>query len=205
MTKPPKPIDPVITAAGQTISVTVADRVYVLRAPTFGEYGQLAARSVTHAVPSDAIFADALRDVVTAQAPEADRGAMLAAITAHEEARDFLDSLYGTHGGDRTSWDADAKREIADAQRALMAAQREREKIEWRFREAVPIVALRRHRLDFEQQERIGLVALCVASIGGELRTLAEADVPELPAQDVLTIAERAAALLRPTPAAEKN
>lgn len=200
----PRPADPVITSAGHTVAVEAAGRTYVLRAPTFGEYGQMVARAVTQAAPSDAIFADALRTAARRDGGD-DAADMVAAIDAHEEARDYLDSLYAAHGADRAAWDADAKREIADGERGLMAATRRRNRVEWRLREAPEIIDLRRYQLDAQQQERLALVVLCVATVDGEFTTLTEADAQALPAQAVLAIAERAAALLRPTPAAEKN
>lgn len=203
-----KPADDVVVANGQTITVDIPDtgRSYTLRAPTFGEAGQLAARAVIAAIPSDAIFAEALRKAIEgSDMPDDTKAAHLAAINAHEDAQDHLDSLFTAHGGDRAAWDADTKREIAEAQRALFAAQRARQKAEWAMKDAPALADLRRHQMDARQREQIDLVALCVVSVGGTLRNLTIDDVKNLPAGDALTIADRAGALVRPTPSAEKN
>jgi hypothetical protein len=202
-----KPADPVVAAAGTTVTVTAPDtgRIYTLRAPSFGEVGEMTARALTAAMPSDAIFAEQLRRVIEAEVPQAEREAMLAAVDAHEEAQDHLDSLYATHGTDRAAWDADAKREFRDAQRAAMKAQRDRQKLEWRFRDHAALVALRRHQIDARQREAVDLVALCVASIDGTFATLSPDQVEAMPAGDVALVAARAQALIRPTPDAEKN
>lgn len=201
-----KQADPVVAAAGTTLTVTIphSGRTYTLRAPTFGEVGQMAARAVSAAMPSDAIFADRLRQVIQAEAGD-DAPALVAAVDAHEAAQDYLDSLYSAHGTDRGGWDAEAKREIREAQRDLFAAQRDRQKAEWRFRDNPDLVALRRHRITAQQREALDLVALCVVSIDGALRTLSPEDVEGLPAGDVALVAARAQALIRPTADAEKN
>lgn len=203
-----KPADDVVVATAQPIAVVVPEtgHTYVLRAPTFGEVGQLAARQVTAASPSDAVFAEELRRAIEASdlTDEAKR-AHLAAIDAHEAAQDHLDSLFTAHGNDRTSWDAEARREIAEAQRTHLAARRAREKAEWSMRDAAPLIELRRHQLNAGQREQQALVALCVESVNGELRQLKPDDVLALPAIDAMTVAARAAALSRPSPAAEKN
>lgn len=207
MTKP-KPPEDVIVASGQTVTVEIPStgHAYTLRAPTFGEAGQLAARSMVGAIPSDAIFAEALRTAIAASAlPDSVKEAHLAAIDAHEAAQDHLDSLFTAHGGDRTAWDADARREIAEAQRALFGAQRARQKAEWAMRDTPALLDLRRHQMDTRQRESVDLVALCVVSVNGKFTDLTDADVLALPAIDAATIVERASALMRPTPAAEKN
>lgn len=205
MTKKQPPPD-VIVGAGQTVTVESSGRTYVLRAPTFGEAGQLTARSVAAVQPSDAIFAEALRDAVrAAPLPEKVRAAHLAAIDEHEAAHDALEGLFMANGLDRTAWDADVRREMAAAQRALLTAQRARQKAEWAVRESPDVVALRQGQIAGRQAEQAELVALCVVSVGKEMVTLTADDVRAMPASDALAIADRAAALVRPTPAAEKN
>lgn len=206
MSKPKQP-DPVVTSAGTTIAVAIpgTDRTYTLRAPTYGEVGRMTARALTAVAPSDAIFAEALRKVIEGTLPEADRAAALAVVDAFEEATDHLESLYGVHGTDRTAWDADAKRELREAERALMTARRGRNKLEWQFRDHADLLALRRTRIDANQLEAQELVVLCVCGVGEALAQLTPDDVLALPAGDVAVLTERAQAMIRPTAAAEKN
>lgn len=199
--------DPVVTGAGTTATVTSPDtgRTYVLRAPSFGEVGKMTARALTAALPSDAIFAEELRRVIERACEGDDRDAALAAVDAHEAAQDHLDSLFAAHGTDRAAWDADAKREFRDAQRDLFAAQRARQKLEWRFRDQPDLTALRRCRIEAQQLEALDLVALCVVSVNGKLGALTPQEVDGLPAGDVALVAARAQSLIRPTQDAEKN
>lgn len=191
--------DDVVTAAGQTVVVEIpgTDRKYAIRAPTFGEVGVMAARQAGAAVPSDAIFVDALRDALrAADMDDGNRADHLAALDAAEEAGDALDSLYAVHGLDRAAWDADARREIADADRAYRAAQKRRARAEWAVRDAASLVTLRRHQMDAGRREQSEVVSLCLT---------APADVDAMPAGDVLVIYQRAMALMRPSAAVEKN
>ena len=197
--------DTPIVSTSQTVEVEIpgTDRKYTLRAPTFGEVGQMVARQAGTPVPSDSIFLDALRDVLkAAKIDDAARDAHLAAIDAAEETTDVLDSLYAAHGPDRSTWDADAKRELAEADRAARAAQRARARAEWAVRDSDVLADLRRHQTDAGRREQIEVVMLCVS--GDDAPRTIEA-VNALPAADVLAIYRRATALMRPTPAAEKN
>lgn len=191
--------DDVVTTAGQTVVIEIpgTDRKYTLRAPTFGEVGAMAARAAGTPVPSDAIFVDVLRDALrAADMDDGERAAHLAALDAAEEAADALDSLYAVHGVDRKAWDADARREIADADRVYRAAQKRRAKAEWAVRDAESLAVLRRHQMDAGRREQVEVVALCLT---------VQVDVDALPAGDVLTIYQRAMTLMRPSAAAEKN
>ncbi len=195
----------VVTALPFTVTVPIpgTDRTYSLRAPTFGEVGKMAAAQAGAPVPNDAVFLDALRDALKAATmDDAARAAHLAAIDAAEEAGDVLDSLYAVHGPDRSAWDADAKREVAGADRVARAAQRARARAEWAVRDSVALADLRRHQTEAGRREQVEVVMLCVC--GDDAPRTVEA-VNALPAGDVLVLYQRATALMRPGRAEEKN
>lgn len=205
MTKP-QPAAVVSAASIATVEIPGTDRVYVLRAPTFGEMGELASRAAGAPVPSDPIFADALRQAIEASALSAeDKARHIASIAELESADDDYSAFYAAHGTDRASWDAEAKREMARTQKALLAAQRARQRAEWAVADDEAVATLRRHQMIARQREQVDLAMLCVESVNGELRRLTAADVAAMPAGDVMLIHDRAMALVRPGPAAEKN
>lgn len=190
----------VITSTGTVITVPIpgTDRVYDLRAPTWGEVGDLAARAASTAVPSDAIFVDALRaGLAASDLPGDEKAAHLAALDADEEAQDVLGGLYAAHGNDRTTWSDDTRREIASADTAASAARRRRMRAEWAMRDNADVIALRRFQLQQTRAEQVGLVALC--------RGVADAVVEAMPAGDVVILHAKALAMVRPSPVAEKN
>ncbi len=197
------PANDVVTALPFTVEVPGTGRTYTLRAPTFGEVGKMVARQAGAAVPNEAVFLEALRAALKAAAiDDAARDAHLAAIDASEEAGDVLDSLYAVHGANRAAWDADAKREIAEADRAARAAQRARALAEWAVRDSAALADLRRHQTEAGRSEQIEVVMLCL--IGDDAPRSVEA-LNALPAGDVLALYQRATALMRPSRADEKN
>lgn len=194
-----------IVSTDQTIVVDIpgTNRTYTLRAPTFGEVGSMAARQAGAPVPSDAIFVDTLRDALKAAAiPDDERDAHLAAVDRAEDAGDALDSVYAAHGADRKQWDADARREVKEAEQEYRAAQKGRARAEWAVRDVEALAKLRRHQSDIGRREQNDVVRLCV--VGPNAPKDDEA-VAAMPALDVATIYQRAIAMMRPTQAAEKN
>jgi hypothetical protein len=197
--------DEPIVSADQTVVVEIhgTGRKYTLRAPTFGEVGVMAARQAGAPAPSDAIFVAALREALKA-APisDEDREEHLAAIARAEDAGDTLDSVYAAHGVDRKQWDADARREIKEAEHEYRAAQKGRARAEWAVRDSEALAKLRRHQSDVGRREQTDVVRLCVTGPGAPKDDEA---VAAMPALDVATIYQRAIAMMRPTQAAEKN
>lgn len=199
MTK--KPTQPeVVTSAGMTVEVPIdgTDRKYTLRVPTYGDAGAIAARAVTTLAPNDAIFADRLRAALRASdLPEEEKTRFLEGIDAAEDATDALDALFFAHGTERKDWPEDVRKEVAAAQRDVLAAMRVRQRAEWAMQGDPGLAQLRMHRIEAGRMEQTAVVALCLG--------IAEGDVAALPALDVTVLYARAAGLMRPTPSAEKN
>ena len=197
--------DDVVTGFPFTVTVPIpgTDRSYTLRAPTFGEVGAMAARQAGAPIPSDAVFVEALREAIAAMPmDDCERSAHMEAIQAAEDAGEMLDSLYAVHGMDRRAWDAEARREIAEADRIFRAARKGRDRAEWVARDAPALATLRRHQMDAGRREQVEMLMLCMTGDGAP-RT--PADVDALPAGDVLILYQRAMGLMRPSAAAEKN
>lgn len=192
--------EPPVTSTAMMVDLPIpgTDRRYTLRIPTFGDAGDLAAAAVTAVAPNDTIFTEALREALRASdLPDEAKAAHLASVDAAEEAQDALDALFTAHGADRRDWSADARREIAEAQRAFLSANRARQRAEWAMRGDAGLAQLRRHQLEAGRTEQTSLVALCLGLTPGEVHAM--------PAVDALTVYQRAASLLRPSAAAEKN
>lgn len=180
-----------------TVEIPGTDRSYTLRAPTFGEVGEMASRAEGAMVPSDAIFAEVVRDAIEASGlPQDAKDRHCAAIDAFFAADDALRSLYASLP-EAKDWTAEHRREVADADKALRAAVRARGAAEWAVRD-VPAVrdALRQKGLDARAQQA-DMLALCLGWPADRVQAL--------PAGDFLVLQERAGALIRPTQAAEKN
>ncbi|MBR0649507.1 hypothetical protein GXW78_07540 [Roseomonas terrae] len=193
MTKP-------IVSGGVTIDVPIpgTDRSFTLHAPTFGEFGEIVARSASMVVPNDAIFVDALRQEIQGSGlPEEQKAAHLAALDADETAQDALTSHYAAFGPDRSTWSAEERRDFGQADRDASAARRRRMRAEWAMREAKALIELRRHQIEEHRSEQLELLAIC-------LRWKRDA-VAALPTGDVEVLHAAAMRLVRPGPAAEKN
>lgn len=197
--------DDVVTSTNGLIDLPIpgTGRTYKLRAPTFGDVGDMAARQAGAPVPNDAVFVDALCEAVKSSGlPETEIAEHLSAVARAEEARDLLDGVYAAHGPDRKQWDAEARGEIRDAERADRTAQKGRARAEWAVRDSEALSELRRHQSMVGRREQADVVMLCVVGPGAP----ADADaVRAMPAVDVVTIYQRGLSLMRPSPAAEKN
>lgn len=192
--------DIVVAGAGTAVTVDIpdTDRRYVLRAPTFGELGDMAARAAATLAPNDAIFADALRDAVKGSGlAEQEKADYVAAIDAFEDVSDAIEAFYAAYGADRTAWSDDARREFADLTRSHAAARRKRSRAEWAMRDVEALAELRQHQMEAGRREQAEVVALC---LGRPVDWVAA-----LPAGDVLTLHVRALALMKPSASAEKN
>lgn len=189
----------VVVTADYTVTVEIpgTDRKYTLRAPTFGEVGKMAARAESTMVPSDAVFAELVRDAVLASdLPEDVKARHCAALDAFFEADDTLRSLYASLP-DANDWGAEQRREVAEANRALRTAARGREQAEWAVRDVPSVREAKQRQGDVGRREQADIVALC---LGWEPER-----VSDLPAGDFLLIQRRAMELIRPSAAAEKN
>lgn len=194
--------EPIITGADFTVDVTVPEtgRAFTLRAPTFADAGRLAAAAAAELHPNQAVFNDVLREAIRRTGlPEAEQAAHIAAVDQAEETDDHLSALYAAHGTDSAAWPDDTRREMAEAQRAALAAQRAKARAEWATRADEKLTDLRRYQSDFARRDQVGLLRMC----------LVPAPAPEaieaMPAIEVGTLYRRALDLLRPSPAAEKN
>lgn len=190
----------VVTSTSMTVEVPIegTDRSYTLRVPSWADAGAIAARAIGTLVPNDAIFVDRLRAAIgEAARPDAERAELLDGILAAEDASDELDSLFAVHGTDRKDWSPDTRKEIAAAQRRLAGAMRVRQRAEWVMRDDPNLAELRMHRVTTGRAEQAAVVALCLDTD--------PASVEAMPALDVTVLYQRAAGLMRPTQAAEKN
>lgn len=188
-----------VTSASMTVRVAIpnTDRSYELRAPTFGEVGNMAARAEGMMVPSDTIFAEIVREALMASdLPDEDKAKHSAALDAYFEAEDELRSAVAVLPDHEKRTD-EQRAEIARLNRALRAADRGRAKAEWAVRDSKTVQEVKRQHGDASRNERAEIVALC---LGCSLK-----EATALPAGDFLAIHEKAVALLKPTPAAEKN
>lgn len=191
--------DDVVTSAQTRVRVEIPDttRAYDLRPPTFGEVGDMAAHAEGTMVPSDAIFAEAVREAIAASAmPQADKDRHAAALDEYFAADDALRSLYASLP-DSKDWTAEHRREVADANRAMRGASRARDLAEWAVRDVPAVREMKRSQGVAGRREQAGMVALC---LGWDV-----ARVMDLPAGDFLLLQQRATRMMRPDQAAEKN
>jgi hypothetical protein len=191
--------DDVVTGADHTVTVDIpgTDRSYPLRAPTFGEVGQMAARAEGAMVPSDTIFAEVIREAVEgSDLPQSDKDRHCQALDAFFEADDALRSLYASLP-EAKDWSAEHRREVSEAVKALRVATRGRDRAEWAVREVPAVREARRHQGEVGRAEQTDMVALCLGWDADKVRAM--------PAGDFILVQQRAMALIRPTQAAEKN
>lgn len=189
----------VVTSASVTVRVEIpgTGRVYEMRPPTFGEMGAMAARVEGMMVPSDAIFAEAVRDAILAsKLPDADKERYSASIDAYFEAEDALRSAVSTMPDPDKRTD-EQRRELADLNAAYRRADRARQQAEWAMRDVDQVQDLKRRNGDASRRQRAEIVALCLGTSVDEALAL--------PAGDFNMLHDRAAALLKPGESAEKN
>lgn len=192
-------VDVVVSAtAKMRVEIPGTDRVYELRAPTFGEVGEMAARAEGMMAPSDAVYAEVVREAVLASdAPQADKERHAAAYDDFFAAQDTLRSLVASLPEDTKEWSAEQRREFADANAAFRRASRARDQAEWLVRDVPAVRAMKQKQGAAVRDDQAEAVAMCLGIKPAEARAL--------PVGDFLLLHARALSMVRPSEVAEKN
>lgn len=207
----------IITSAAFRVVEELGGRKYTLRPPTFGEAGELAARMVGTIRPGPAMVAETIRQALEATLEDpAERAEAVAAISAHEEADDYVAAVLMTKPEETEppSAKAEWRASLAEAQRRLFAAERRKARAEAAVADHPAVVRIRAAQLEASLAERLHTVRTCLAGWEGPGLPAwcpdAEGRIPlavleTLPAAEIAALAERCGELTRPSKAAEKN
>jgi hypothetical protein len=195
-----------VVSVGQRVTLTLDDRVYVLKPITFGQAAELAQREAETFTGGPAMFAELLREALRAEAG-ADADRLIALVDDAEEAEQALVAVLTVRPDPEEPTEAhDAWRaRLEPLQRANLDAARRRQIAEFRVRDNGDVRAARvaLERANWQQSLDIVVACLEAASVPG----LTEGDVPQpltrdqvdaLPVQDVQALARRAQELRRP-------
>ena len=210
----------VVTGEAFRVVETIGGRSYTLRPPTFGEAGELAAVTVGTVRPGAAMVAEAVRQALEERLAGEEKAeelsVALAALTAHEDADDYVQAVLVTRPMDNEppSAFAEWRAQLRDAQTTLLKADRARQLAEARVADHPRVVELRSATLRASFAERLSTVRICLVAWSGPglpaWQVGKDGRVPEevlnsLPAGELAALAERAGGLMRPAKAAEKN
>lgn len=207
--------DPIVTSSAFRETVTHDGRRYLIRPPSFGEAGELAARVMGALRPGPALIAEAIRQALEETLGEA-AAPHVAAISAHEQADDHLQAVLISRplGSEPPSVHAEWRGQLMDANKSLAGADRARQRAAARVAEHPEVLRANAGALEAQFADRLHTVHVCLCGWEGEgLPAWSPGDdgrIPlellrTLPAGDMATLGERCAALTRPSKAAEKN
>lgn len=196
---------PILTA-GQVREEVLDGVRYTLRALTYADVSALQVAALHRPRPSEAVLGDAVARACEARS----RPDLAQAVARHDAAQDAIGALYFTRpssadAAGEAQWLKERGADLEAAQRALLAAERQRTVALHLAHDDPEVAALRMQMVQFIQGDALGLVGMGVTAIDGATWPATEAAAEALPAAHVAHLARLLRDMNTPGESAVKN